>query len=199
MRGTPVSMLRPFGILSGIFLLLLAACDTTVPGRNFPEISFTDRPPINLDVAKIEVEKPPPVPAGERSVDYELPVSLRRTAERWARERLKAVGSQGTAVVKIEQAKVTEERLKKTGGIKGAFTTDQTERYHAVLSIAVSIDEPRRQAKVRAEGQRKRTVPEDATLAQREKLWFEMTEQLSREVDAELERQIRQHMTDFLR
>jgi hypothetical protein len=42
-------------------------------------------------------------------------------------------------------------------------------------------------------------VPEDATLAEREKLWFEMVEQLGREVDSVMEQQIRAHLSNFLR
>ena len=115
---------------------------------------------------------------GGKSIDYELPVSLRKTAARWARERLKPVGRTGEAVVTIEQATMTEERLKKTGGFRGAFVTDQTERYRGVLRMSVAVTTPRGEAVARAAGERARTVAEDATLADREKVWFEITETL---------------------
>ena len=134
-----------------------------------------------------------------RSIDYELPVSLRKTAARWARERLKPVGRTGEAVVTIEQATMTEERLKKTGGIRGAFVTDQTERYRGVLRMSVAVTTPRGEAVARAAGERVRTVAEDTTLADREKVWFEMTEALMRRVDKELDSQVRRHMSEFIR
>ena len=48
-------------------------------------------------------------------------------------------------------------------------------------------------------GNRTRTVAEDASLADREKVWFQMVESLSRNVDKVLEEQIRKHMTAYLR
>lgn len=178
--------------------ILMSGCETPVPGRGFPEISFAHEQPIRLDVAKVEVKESPRV-ADEKSIDYELPVSLRKTANRWARERIKPVGRQGVAVVTIEQATVTEERLKKTGGFKGAFVTDQTERYRGTLRMTVEITSARGEAVARAEGERTRTVAEDATLADREKVWFEMTETLIRRVDKEMDSQIRRHMARYIR
>lgn len=178
--------------------VLLAGCETPVERRNFPQIGFTHQKPILLNVASVSVEKASPAPA-KGSVEYELPATLNSVAERWARERLKPVGTQGTAIVKIENAHIVEERLKKTSGFKGAFTTDQTERYRATLAVSVSITDPSGQAQARASGTRVRTVPEDATLADREKIWFQMVESLSRNVDQVLEAQIRKHMTRYLR
>ena len=192
-----MTLRRPF-IAVVLTAALLAACETPVEPRQFPEIGFSHQTPILLNVASVSVKKMPSAPA-KGSVEYELPVRLSTVAERWARERIKPVGRQGTATVTIEQAQLVEERLKKTGGIKGAFTTDQTERYRATLAMSVSVVEPSGQAQARASGNRVRTVPEDATLADREKVWFQMVESLSRNVDRELEAQMRKHMNQYIR
>jgi len=180
-------------------LLLVAACETQVEGRNFAQISFAHLPPIKLNVAKIDVKEPTVEAPGNGNIEHELPVSLRGAALRWARERLQAVGQTGSAVVVIEQADFREERLKKTTGVKGIFTTDQVERYQAVLAISVSISEPNGSAKARAKGSRSQTVPEDASLADREKVWFSMTEKLVKAVDAEMEKRIRQNLQHYVR
>jgi hypothetical protein len=185
-------------VFSVLAAVLLAGCETPVEGRQFPEIGFSHQTPIALNVASVTVEKPAPS-AVKGSVEHELPVTLVAVAERWARQRIKPVGQQGTAVVKIEQAQMVEERLKKKGGIKGAFTTDQTERYRATLQMSVSVVDQTGQAQARASGNRTRTVAEDASLADREKIWFQMVESLSRSVDKVLEEQIRKHMTAYLR
>lgn len=187
--------------LFGIMLLapFLAACETQVPGRSFPEISFAHETPFNLDVASVQVEsQPAPAPASGAIV-HELPVTLASAAEQWARQRLKAVGQSGTAVVRIEKATVVEEKLKKTEGFRGAFTTDQTERYVGELAMSVTIVDARGQGIARASATRSRTVAEDASLADREKLWFEMVEQIAREVDSVMEQQIRQYLASYLR
>jgi hypothetical protein len=178
---------------------LVAACETAVPARTFPEISFAHQPPINLDVASVEVENKPEPPSAPGAVVHELPVTLSSVAERWARERLKPVGTRGTAIVRIEKASVIEEKLKKTEGIRGAFVTDQTERYVGEMQMSITIADDRGQATARAEARRARSVAEDASLADREKLWFELVETVARETDAVFEQQIRAHLSSYLR
>ena len=194
--------MRLSSALIGILLLalLLAACETRVPGRSFPEISFAHETPLNLDVAQIQVEKAPPAPSPAKgTIVHELPVSLSTVAEQWAHQRLKAVGRSGTATVRIEKATVVEEKLKKTEGFRGAFTTDQTERYVGNIEMSVSIVDDRGQAMARGSATRSRTVAENATLAEREKLWFELVESLGREIDSVMEKEIRQYMAAYLR
>ena len=191
------------GAFRTLFFLLsiasaIAGCDTPVEERNFPEIGFSHQAPIALDVASIEVRKPPPG-AVDGSVSSELPVTPQEAAARWARERLKPVGASGAAVVTIEKASLVEERLRRTGGVRGAFTTDQTERYVGELALAVSIVGPGGEASVRARATRTRTIPEGATLAEREKLWFDMVESLGRDIDKVMQEQIEKHMTAYLR
>lgn len=180
-------------------LLLVAACETQVEGRNFAQISFSHLSPIKLNVAKIDVKEPAVQSTGSGNIEHELPVSLRGAARRWARERLQAVGQTGSAVFTVEEADFREERLKKTKGIKGIFTTDQVERYRAALTISVSISEPSGSATARAKGTRSQTVPEDASLADREKVWFSMTEKLVKAVDAEMEKRIRRNLRTYIR
>lgn len=182
-----------------IWAPLLAACETQVPARKFPEISFAHEQPFNLDVASIEVQKEPEAAPSKGTIVHDLPVNLSTVAEQWAHQRLKAVGQSGTAVVKIEKATVVEEKLKKKEGFRGVFTTDQTERYTGELAMTITITDPRGQGIARANAQRVRTVAEDATLAEREKLWFDMVETLAREVDSVMEQQIRTYLPSYLR
>lgn len=178
--------------------LLLGACETPVPERKFPEIGFLHEAPYKLDVATIEVEKQPVVPQ-QGEVVHELPVSLATVAETWVRQRLRAVGTRGSAVVRIEKASVVEEKLTKTGGIRGAFTTDQTERYTGELQMSMDLVKGGEQGTVKVGARKVRTIAEDATLAEREKLWFDMVEKLARDVDAQMNKQINAHLTNFLR
>jgi hypothetical protein len=193
--------MKPLRILYCFLLLapLLAACETEVPARKFPEISFAHEPPINLDVASVQVENKPAPPSSQGTVVYDLPVTPSSVAEKWAQQRLKAVGQRGSAIVHIEKASVVEEKLKKTEGLRGLFTTDQTERYIGELQISVSISSERGQATARAEAKASRTIAEDASLADREKLWFELVEHLAREIDSVLDQQIKAHLSDYLR
>jgi hypothetical protein len=199
MKGTVLH--RPIVLLGAVLVLALSlgACETPVEGRKFPQISFSHQAPIRLDVAQIDITKPPMQNLSKDNIEHELPVSLNKAAEIWARERLKPVGNRGVAVVSIEKASFTETQLKRTAGIKGAFTTDQSERYIADLRMSVKISDLRGEGVARAEGSRKQTVREDITLAEREKVWFRMVEGLIRDLDKELEKQMRAYLGQFIR
>ncbi len=51
----------------------------------------------------------------------------------------------------------------------------------------------------RAVAERLRTVPENITLNQREQVWFELTEDVMRDLDAELQRTILRYLARFVR
>ncbi len=181
--------------------LLLAGCQTPPPAPTFPEIGFGHQETLRLDVGSIETVEAYRPRLEPPYVDHLFPRPPHEVAARWARERLLAMGGPRRAVVTLRDASVQEVPLPRTGGIKGAFTTDQTERYEARLAADIEIFEPdgRRSAFATAEATRATTVAEDATLAEREQVWFRMTEQLMRDFDAEMERQVRGSLGGYLR
>ena len=187
-----------------IFLALLVplmACETPVERGAFPDITFAHLPAIALDVAEIRIVKVYVPPLKRPHVDHEFPVPPLRAAERWVKDRLKAVGQDGVATVTIHDAGVTESRLGRMGGIKGTFTTEQSERYDAAVEVAIEVRGGKglRVASATARTERNRTVPEDISLADREKVWFALTENLMREFDRAFEAQIKRHLGAFLR
>ena len=109
--------------------------------------------------------------------------------------------SRGKAIVTIREATATEARLPLKKGVTGAFTTDQEWRYDAIVDIAVEVSDLDRQRSARANAGAKqtRTVGEDASLADREKVWFDLVEQLMKRFDATFEAQIRKDLAAFIR
>jgi hypothetical protein len=135
------------------------------------------------------------------NVDHLFPTPPERAMRRWATDRLVASGTPDRyARFVIQDAKVIESELPRTEGVRGAFTTDQTQRYDLTLSAALEIREERgnfRAGFVSANTSRSRTVAEDITVNDRERIWFEMLEQAMNDLNAELERQIRANLTRF--
>ena len=80
--------------------------------------------------------------------------------------------------------------MKRTEGFYGIFTTDQSERYDAVLEVALEIrsDTGALLGQVTTETRKSHTVAENASLNQREAAWFEMTDGLIKLLNAEMER-----------
>ena len=181
--------------------LAAAACETPVERRAFSEITFGHLPPISLDVAAIDIVVAYQPSLQAANVEHEFPVSPATASERWAAERLQAVGASGRAVVTIVDASVIEVALKKSTGLKGLFTTDQSERYDATVRLTIEAVDLNRQltARAEAEAKRSRSVGESVTLAEREKIWFALTETLMADFDGAMEEQIRAHLANFLK
>ncbi|MBI4184650.1 MAG: hypothetical protein HY521_11715 [Proteobacteria bacterium] len=178
----------------------LAACETVPPPRTLPELSFAHLPPIRLAVARLEIDDRYQPPFKEPNVEHRLATPPARAAASWARDRLRADGADGVARFVISRAAVVETHLPTRGGIVGVFTRDQGERYDADLEVMLEILSERgtRLGFINAHASRSRTVEEGISLAERERVWFEMTAALVQDLDGELGRQIRTHLGDFV-
>jgi len=186
-------------ILAVVFLL--TGCATEVQKPGFSQISFAHLQPISLNVARIEVENRYVSPATRPNVEHEFPVSPAAVASNWGRDRLRAVGQSGVARVVVRRASVVEVPLKRTTGVTGAFTRDQSERYDAIIDMMVELRDAAGNVRVTAEStaKRSRSVSENVSLIEREKTWFEMTETMMSDLNTALENQVRIHMKEWIR
>jgi hypothetical protein len=182
-------------------VFLLTGCATEVQKPGFSQISFAHLQPISLNVARIEVENRYVSPATRPNVEHEFPVSPAAVASNWGRDRLRAVGQSGVARVVVLRASVVEDPLKRTTGVTGAFTRDQSERYDAIIDMMVELRDAAGNVRVTAEStaKRSRSVSENVSLIEREKIWFEMTETMMSDLNTALENQVRIHMKEWIR
>jgi hypothetical protein len=190
---------RLIALLSG--LVALTACTQPAPpGAQFADITFQQYPRFTFAVGKIEIVREYAPPGAPPNVDHEFPVSPMQMAERWAHDRLSAVGGPGELRYVIKRASVVETQLPRTTGIRGAFTTDAGQRYEAVLEVEIEVRNERgyRDGLVTARAERRQSVLENISLAERERTWFTMTEGLGRDLNQELERNIQIGLVRFL-
>ena len=180
---------------------LVQGCTTPPAAPSFAPISFAHLTPIALDVARIEVDERYAPPLKPPNVEHTFPVAPAEAAKLWAQERLTAGGRAGIARVIIEEASVISEKLKTTGGIKGAFTRESAERLVATLTVRVEVETAGGLGTGFAEAtaSRRRTLLEGVTLNERERAYHEITQDLMREFDSQAEASIRQHLAPFLR
>lgn len=194
-----------------IFLAMMAAavmvgaCETAPPGSNFPELTYGHLGTIGLDVGSITVVSQFVSPLKRPYVEHLSPVRPAAAMTRWVKDRLRARGrgkSKGNRLrVTILNASITEVPLRVTGGVRGAFTTDQSHRYDAVLEVVIEIFNPTgfQLALIKSQAKRYQTVAEGASLAARERVWFEITEAMMKDINAQLEKNIRTYLGDYLR
>lgn len=191
-------------LAAAVVLLLagigLAACDTPPYRYQFADLTYAHLSPFALNVAVIDPANAYRPPMRSPNVEHLFPVQPAAAAMQWAKDRLIAVGSNGAARFTVLQASVVEVPLERTTGFQGLFTDDQSERYDAVLEVRLDVENAQglRTGTVTARAQRSQTVAEDATLNERERVWYELTEALMTDLNAELEKNIRQHLGAFL-
>ena len=199
------SPVRFFGSPAALVLLLVAVgvtlsgCET--PGRaQLPDLTFRHEQPILLEVGEIEFIDRYVSPYTGPNVEHLFPIPPAKAVGNWVKARLRASGVRGRARVVLRKASVVTKTLPTRGGIEGLFYTEPEQRYDAVVEATIEILDPqgKKRAFVSTRAERSRSLSEGATLNERERAWFEITEALMRDFDAEMERAIRRHLGDYL-
>lgn len=166
---------------------LIAGC--AEPPPDLPDLAFGRLGVIRFDVLTLQIVDSWQPPARPPNVEHLFPLPPALAAERWAKDRLRAAGPAGVARFEILQAGVVEE------------PHEGSDRYDAILEVRLQLSsgDGKRTGEISARASRSRTIERDASLDERERIWFEITEALMRDLDAELERQIARHLQGFLR
>ena len=181
----------------------LAGCATDAPlAGPVPEVGFQHLAPIGLKVSHVEVQSVYQSPMKAPNAEHRFPTSPVQAMTNWANRRLHAVGEadSGVATFVIENAAVIETKLDKTKGLKGLFTYEPSERYDAVAVARLTVKDSQDGAhgEIKVSASRSVEVRENATLAEREKAWFEMIEALMADFNAQVESQIQAHLPRWL-
>lgn len=192
-------MTRRF-LMAGLATLALAACETAVPIQRFPEITFAHLPKIGLNAARIEVVSEFHPTLQTPHIEHLMPASPEKAMRRWAEDRLVAKGVTNVARFTITDASVTEMPLAVEGGLKGAFKKQQAARYEAQVAGTIEIVDDRgfRRAFASSRVSRSQTLGEEASLNDRDRLWFNLVDALMKDFNAEMEQDIRSHVGAFL-
>lgn len=183
-------------------LFLLSSCEAAPEGYALRPISFADKAPISLNVARINVIENYKSPLAAPNVEHQFATSPAQAVRIWANERLRAVGTTGSLEITIDNASVKEVKLPVKDGVRGFFTDDASERYDGVLSVTFRAYDGEN-ALSRAEGSvtisRTQSINEKATIADREHLWHEMVRDMANSYDREAELRLRQYFLSFIR
>ena len=187
-------------VLAGLVALVLAACQMPLPAQRLPELTYGHLDRLNLNVAAIEVISEYRSPMKAPHVEHLFPTPPQTALERWAADRLEAAGRQDIARFVIKDAQATATPLAIDKGLAEAFTKKQSVRYKVSVEAFLEIVDERgfRKGFSSARVRVTRTMAEDATLNQRDKVLFEITEAVIRDFNAEMEKNIRQYLGGFL-
>jgi hypothetical protein len=188
-------------VLGGLLAVLaLNGCKATPPAPKYPELTYGHYGVIGLDVASIEFVSTYIPPQKPPHVEHLSPASPILAMERWTNDRLRAMGREGVARVVVTNASIIETPLRVTGGVRGWFTTDQAARYDATIEVEVQIRDAGgvQRAFTRAKAERSKSVPENASIVDRERVLFDLVEATTTDINTELDRGIRQFMARYV-
>ena len=182
--------------------LALSACGTLygTPEEDLPkyrEPRYTSEKPIELKVSKIDVVSEFTPTFTRPHVEHLFPVSIEKSAQLWAQDRLKAAdfSSPKIAEVIIKDASVTEELE------EGAqmFERDKV-KYSARLVVSVKISDPNSlaQASTEVEAWRSLTIPADTDIAAKENYWNGMVQKLFDDFNDRMTANIYQYLNAFV-
>ena len=180
----------------------LAGCSSPPPTTDFAEMTFRHLPQIQLLANEIKIESSTLSPGAGENVAYQFPTPPETALRNWARDRLVARGggtSGAVATFTIIRAEATSQPLKTDTGFTGLFKQELSNRYDARVEATLTIRATNgRNGNVEARAQHSATVREDSTLIERRKVMYDLTEKLMAEFNAEMERNIRQYLRDFV-
>jgi hypothetical protein len=174
-------------VILAVSALGLTACETPPPVQKLPELTFAHLGPLNLNVARIDVVSYYRPPLQAPNVEHLFPTPPLKAVRRWAGDRLKAVGKSGTAKLIIRKASAVETPLEMKKGLKAAFTKQQSYRYDLDLEATLELPGGGRAT---ARSTRFTTVREDASINERNRIWLDLTENLIRDFDREMKKNL---------
>lgn len=183
-----------FSLLLAGGLPVLAACTPPPPpSPDYTQIGFGHRAPLRLKVARVVFRDESRQTREAPEVGHLFPDPPPTVVERWVRDRLQAVGSDGEIEAVLREASVTETSLPRSSGLRGLVTREQSERYDARIVLALRArngrGEPDGSVETRLE--RSTTVRENLGRGERTATWHRLMEEMARSLDEEMERAIR--------
>ena len=104
-------------------------------------------------------------------------------------------------VKKVSLERTTRDQIFLPAFLEGLLTTEQSERYEGTLAVTVEIisDAGAPEGSAKASARRTITVPESASVVERERVWFALTEKLVLDLNGQLEKTLAQVFPQYLR
>lgn len=180
---------------------LLTACTETVVPQPPQQASFKG-PSYVLNVASIDIAEDYQTSKVLPHVEGHADMPPAAVFRDWVAQHVSAGGRAGRAEVVISDAGILRRDLpKQTSGIEGYFTEEQTEEYKGSLQIEIKIYDDRNilpVAQISASSRAMHTLGEKAGLEDHKALYHNMSIELVKVIEPEIEKNIRAHMSNYL-
>jgi hypothetical protein len=188
-------------IIAALATLILAACHETPPPAPLEPLAL-DAPTYTFNVASISTAQDYKSPKIPPNVEHLSDLTPAQAVKQWSGMRLIAAGHGNSLEVDIKDASIVKKDIpKQKTGIVGMFTAEQTEEYDGSLDVEIKIYSPQSVLSVahaEIHVQRSQTLPENATILDRQRLYHQITLDLMKAFEAEADASIRQYLSRYL-
>jgi len=188
-------------VLLAIIGFALVSCSSDSVAPEYKPISFADSKPLVFNVSAINVVNEYQSPGIAPNVEHLFITTPAQALQVWGKERLQAKGTSKSLRIVIKDASVIEQAIPKSEGWKGTFTKEQTSNFTARLNARLEIvgDDPIfPEAEINVTVSRSKTLGEDATLNDRNALYYELTNELINDFNKEAEKNIQTSFYKYL-
>jgi hypothetical protein len=180
--------------------LLLAACQTATTEALQP-LEFHGSV-YRVNTASIDMADDYHTSGTPPHIEKMCDVTPADAIKRWSDARLVAAGQTGRMDVDIQDASIVRHDVPKTSsGVTGAFTTEQTEIYEGTLEVELKLYDTVRPlpfAHLHVSAHQSQTLPDNAAPIDREHLCHNMTVEMMRRLDSQLDANIRTYFSNYL-
>ena len=178
----------------------IAGCSQTKDPRPAPVLDFAGSPML-LDVRVAEIDSRYHPQIQPPNIERSVAPTPQEAMIKWAQQRLRSDGSENIARFTIIDAPVSAENLPRTGGLKGALTTEAAQRWTVTLEAQLEFLDD---AGARLDGfttkvVRTRDLKEGATAEERSLFWSEMIAAAMGEFDTQMNSGLRQYAPRWVR
>jgi hypothetical protein len=179
----------------------LAGCAGDYETFQPPPLDFGDRPPLRFAVGAVDIRSAYEAKGAPPFVDHTFALTPEAATRQLLEHRLQAAGGPGRLQAVIVDAAVTEQKLETLGGIKGYFTTEPAARFEGRLKVRVDHldDAGNIQGSISTAATRTKALPEDIGYAERQRLGYELIQDLIKDLDAGLATNLHETFADLLR
>jgi hypothetical protein len=183
-------------VLAMFGMALVASCAPPPETVTFPDIRFTELPPLLLQANQVEIR----TLYQPGSADALFPVPPVRALQNWARDRLRASGQGGPARFTIGDAAATVKDLAVKGGLSGTFTDQVSQQYDIVIEATIEILDEHAFAlrSVHINSSATRTVLQSASAADRDRVRYQLVRDLMADFNRQAEEQMRANFGLYL-
>lgn len=180
-------------------LLFIGGCSLTPEAYEEPVLTFDHLEKQELPVARIQFLNQYSAPVTKNNIENKTRNAPLTTMQKWLEKRFVAVAPQDTLRVYIEEASLVKKDLPVTDSIFGVFNVEPSQEYKARIFSKIEFldDAGVLKASYNIRAERQVSLPNNATLVEKDRTLFRLMENLMQSIDREMMKIVADYKDDF--